>query len=200
VPRFAELYEAFRQPLQAAISCFTRATLLTRPPFTANRAILLWLSQEPAALGRRPAFFLRFAHTYRIAQRAGEWEVQTTSYSYWLLDTHQNELVVYQWDTTGGSKVLTPHLHIRALAALPKVGSTEEPPLTASKEAIDLLVRAHLPTGHILLSQILRMVVDDLGVEPLEADRDRVQQRLVAADEVLRASLAWQSPFRTLGA
>ena len=192
MPQFAELYEAFRQPLQAAISCFTRATLLSPPPFTANQVFPLRLSQEPTALGRRPAFFLRFVHAYQLAQRAGEWEVQTTAYSYWLLDNHQNELVVYQWATAGVSKVVTPHLHIRALAKFTETGPTEEPPLTTSKEAIDLLVRAHLPTGHILLSEILRMAVDDLGVEPLEADRQKVDQRLTTADAVLRASLAWQ--------
>jgi hypothetical protein len=38
----------------------------------------------------------------------------------------------------------------------------------------------------------MRMVIDDLGVEPLEPDRDKLAQRLAAADAVLRASFAWQ--------
>jgi hypothetical protein len=55
------------------------------------------------------------------------------------------------------------------------------------------LVRAHLPTGHVTLAEILRMAVNDLDVEPLETDAAKFQRRLAAADAVARSSLAWQT-------
>ena len=192
VPPLTALYRAFRQPLQAAISCFSRATLQGLRPTAADEALPIWLNEDPTPLGRRAVFSLRFAHEYRIAQRAGKWEVQTTAYAYWLQDRQGNELLLYQWSTAAESKVTTPHLHIRAIAKLTEANLPEVHLPSTSGEAVQRLSRAHLPTGYITLAEILRMAIDDLGVEPLEADPDIVARRLAAADAVLRGSLVWR--------
>jgi len=85
------------------------------------------------------------------------WEVQTTAYSYWLLDRQANELLLYQWVASERNRVATPHLHIRALTRLTGANPSEEQLPTETKAALDLLVSAHLPTGHITFAEILRM-------------------------------------------
>lgn len=185
--RVAELYEAFRRPVQSAIACFTKATLRSRPPFAPNQEFPLELSEARVPLGRNAAYVLRFAQRYRVAQRDGrEWEVQTTAYSYWLLDRAGHELLLYQWIPAGLSPVTTPHLHVGALAH-PHVSA-----LVQAQAPLAPLTRAHLPTGFISLTDILRMAVADLGVEPLERNPRSVAGRLAAADAALRASFVWQ--------
>mgnify|MGYP000383179358 CR=1 FL=1 len=114
----AAAYEAFREPLQAALACLTRATLSGRSPFPLEREHPLELSEVPTPLGRDRGLFLRFAYRYRLAAVTDEdrSEGRTTGYSYWLLDRHGHELLLYQWVPDGPSPVRTPHLHVRALA------------------------------------------------------------------------------------
>lgn len=195
VRRLSDLYEAFRQPFQAAISCFSRATFNSRSPYVSDLAFPMRLSQEPTPLGRVPVLFLQFSHTYRIAQRKNEWEIQTVAYSYWLEDRLRNELLLYQWDPTEGSKVTTPHLHVRPLTMLTNARLTDEQLPTASREVLGRFGKAHLPTGFVTLAEILQMAIVDLGVTPLERDPKKVAERLATADEALRASLRWRSAW-----
>lgn len=192
-PEIWTLSRAFRQPLQSAISCFTRATLQGESSFVADRVFQLRLSEQPTPLGRTSALLLRFAHTYRIARRAGVWEVQTVSYAYWLEDRRGNEFALYQWNPSEGSKVTTPHLHVRPLTMLASARLSEDQFPTASRELLRRFGKAHLPTGFVTLPEILRIAVADLGVAPLERNPTKVADRLDAAEDVLRASVAWRS-------
>lgn len=190
-PSVSDLYEAFRRPLQSAISCFTTATLLADTPYGVDRVRPLRLSGQPTPLGRGAALFLRFAHEIRVAQRADDWEIQTVSYGYWLQDRFGYEFVLYQWETSERSPVTTPHVHVRALTAVATVRPAEAQLPPASHALLGRLGKAHLPTGFVTFPEILRMVVADLGVAPLERNPTKVAERLAAAEDALRASLAW---------
>jgi hypothetical protein len=64
----------------------------------------------------------------------------------------ERECIAYHWHARGASPIVWPHLHVSAPAG----------PLDLS--------RAHLPTGPVALSAVLRCAVGDLGVRPLRRD------------------------------
>ncbi|MGH2562184.1 MAG: hypothetical protein ACRDJH_24250 [Thermomicrobiales bacterium] len=117
------------------------------------------------------------------------WTVRTSSYSYWVYDTDGTELVTYQWEPAGRSPVKTPHVHIgKALGS----GDIPEP----VRRRFARLAAAHLPTGLIPVTDILRSAIRDFGVEPLRRvpgdsatiDWDGIDRLLRAADVALRES------------
>ncbi|MGH2532841.1 MAG: hypothetical protein ACRDJW_11130 [Thermomicrobiales bacterium] len=123
------------------------------------------------------------------AQDGSGWVVRTTSYSYWMYDADGTELVTYQWEPAGRSPVKTPHVHIgKALAS----GDVPE----HIRRRFSRLASAHLPTGLITVTDILRTAIRDFGVEPLRRvpgdsstiDWDGIERLFRAADAALRAS------------
>lgn len=181
---YLEAFHAFRDPLQAAVSCVTTAQITGAWPFPQDREYRLSLSDERARLGRRSTLYFALAHSYRIEPQTGgvePWRIRTTSYSYWLYGGEGHELVVYQWAPASPSPVRTPHLHVgRSLAH----ARLPEP----FRGHVQRLVDTHLPTGFIPFSSILHAVMNDFGLIPLREDRGDVERLLNAADRVLRAS------------
>lgn len=99
---------------------------------------------------------------YRIAEpissRASRWQVEIVGYDYAVYDSDEREVLLYHWHPHGGSAVASPHLHLGNGA---QVGRRE--------------VRdAHLPTGHILLSDLLRLLIVEMGVQPRRQDWDTI--------------------------
>lgn len=93
---------------------------------------------------------------YRVVELEGHrrsWSVRTTGYVY-QLRAEERELVAYHWHPWGLSARTFPHVHIGPAAQL---GFAD-------------LGRAHLPTGHVALADVLRLVIRDLGVEPRRDD------------------------------
>lgn len=68
------------------------------------------------------------------------------------------------------------------------------------RDLLESIAAAHLPTGPIPFSDVLRMVVRDFGVEPVRhpgetaaAARDAAEHSFAEAGAALRASFAWWS-------
>ena len=80
---------------------------------------------------------------------------------YALYDVDGREVVAYHWHPEGRSGVTTPHLHLGTGAS---VGRRD-------------LAGAHLPTGRILLEDVLRLGVAELGVRPLRRDWREILER-----------------------
>jgi hypothetical protein len=115
-------------------------------------------------LSSQDRIHLRFAHYYRIVEdpELGQrWRVITTGYVYSLDDANLQEILAFHWHPTGRSPVIEPHLHLGPGA---RVG-------------YDRLHRAHIPTGHITIQEVLLLAINDLGVEPL-IDREAALQTL----------------------
>lgn len=107
---------------------------------------------------------LRFAHYYRViedTEARRRWRVATTGYIYSLDDANLQEIVAYHWHPDRRSPITEPHLHLGPGA---RVG-------------YDRLHRAHIPTGHITIQDVLLLAINDLGVEPL-IDRETALQTL----------------------
>ena len=104
---------------------------------------------------------LRLEQYYRIAEPPlprTRWQVEIVGYDYAVYDSDEREILLYHWHPRGGSPVATPHLHLGNGA---QVGRRE--------------VRgAHLPTGHVPLSDLLRLLIEEMGVQPRRQDWDTV--------------------------
>jgi len=113
--------------------------------------------------------FLQYtvSHTPGIP-RGAAYVVQTFGYRYEVTDPSGRELFVYHWHPEGSSHIREPHLHI---LASPFTLLIEEFRQGAPELAID---KAHFPTGQIVLPDVIRLLIEDLGVKPRNADWRRV--------------------------
>lgn len=152
------------------MSCVAKAVVIGRPPFPPDASHTLTLSEDPAPLGRELLLSVRHRCTLAdVGSGADRWELRTVGYSYRLSDADDRELVIYQWDPDPASRspVDHPHLHIGRSVAHPTL-----PP--GFRERIERLVKAHLPTGFVMLPAVLRVAIEDFGVEPSRPDWDSV--------------------------
>jgi hypothetical protein len=86
------------------------------------------------------------------------WHVISSGYSYSLSDATGQEIIAYHWHPGGRSPIGFPHLHIEA-------GAHVRNPQVA---------RAHLPTGRILLEEVLRLTIREFGVQTLHDDWEQI--------------------------
>jgi hypothetical protein len=105
-------------------------------------------------------------HGYEVvhtAESRAPYNVQSQRYAYEILDREGREILVFHWHPHGAGNVSTPHLHISGMRpiALPnRPDGTIPAPLDVSN--------AHLPTGRIVLEDVIGMLIRDIGVAPLE--------------------------------
>lgn len=73
------------------------------------------------------------------------------------------ELAAYHWHPDGTSRVRSPHLHVLT-------GADAD----GGDRGHIKLREVHFPTGFVPLSDILRMLIEEFGVEPQRADWSQV--------------------------
>ena len=157
-----EAIEAFMQPLQRSLSCITDAVLNYRS--YSNKG---YPSQEPLPLTINNGYpvpllidddlFLSFSMSYHVAPDSkgrGPWEVAIVGYSYSLDDRDHKEILAYHWHPDTRNSVDFPHMHLGA-----GTGMTRQE-----------LFRAHLPTGHIALVDMIRLTITEFGTQALRGD------------------------------
>jgi len=99
---------------------------------------------------------------------ARQLEAVTTAYSHVLRDPDGNEIVAYHWHPDGVSSVRHPHLHL----------SNQIRPIELGRNQAPLpLADMHLATGVVPLAHVVRMLIEEFGVEPLRDDWDAVLPR-----------------------
>ncbi|MBI4214029.1 MAG: hypothetical protein HY534_06950 [Chloroflexi bacterium] len=165
----------FIEPLQKAISCVTREVFSTTgyERRLEPHALTLARGQNVRLQGAARLFFraaLHFGHA-QASGVLGPWKVSTAGYYYTLL-TNEEELLAFHWHPTARGEINWPHLHLGPSA---QVGHAS-------------LQRAHVPTGRVALEDILRLAIDELGVQPL---RDDWQQVLAQAQEGFERARSW---------
>ncbi len=96
-------------------------------------------------------------------------------YSYRLLERNGRELLVFHWhpDPTVPAPTF-PHLHVSARLVVPNpAGDPDTLPLD----------KLHLPTGHVSLPAVVRMLIEEFAVRPLTPTW---QARLTEAEATLQ--------------
>lgn len=140
------------------------------------------LVEGPVRMGRRPHLLLSLRHIYAFqhvpedAER-GPWKVTSLAYSYELLDLNERRVIAYHWhpDTAPTSE----HLHFGRQFAHSSLPEDVRMHATA-------LVRAHLPTERVSLESVVRLAIDELGVEPLRSDWNAILNETVDAFKTYR--------------
>jgi hypothetical protein len=130
----------------------------TRNPVTREAFVhdlLLGANPAPLSGAGRVALFVRYRFVLAAdAASRRHWRVRIIGYFHTLREIDGPELFGYHWHPEGASHETAPHLH---LGAALRPGRTD-------------ILKAHLPTSHVHLPDILRFAIRDLGVRPLRRD------------------------------
>ena len=151
----ADAVNNYRHGIQRAISCVTTSVANVAggyypSPFPHRLTIN---NGESVTLGGHSQFMFGLQQNYRIVESeetGTPWRVDVIGYDYVIYDAEQREVLLYHWHPRGNSPVETPHLHLEQGA---QVGRAE-------------IRDAHLPTGDVSLSAILRVLIEEMGVQP----------------------------------
>ena len=159
----AEAVNNYQSEVQRLVSSVTDAVVGVGGGYypSPNPHFLTMSGGLPVALSGPSRLTLRLQQNYRIAESgvAGEgWQVDVVGYNYAVLDSELAEVLLYHWHPVSNSRVKSPHLHLKQGA---KVGRVE--------------VRdAHLPTGEVSLSAVLRVLIEEIGVNPRRSDWESI--------------------------
>ncbi len=161
----AEAVNNYVDAANRLVSCVTDSIVSVAGGYhpAAVPLILALNNGQPVMLGGASNFRLQLQQTYRIiapTARGDLWTVQVTGYAYAILDSEQQEVLVYHWHPRGNSPVVMPHLHL------------ERGALVGHPEVRD----AHLPTGVISIGVFLRLLIEELLVEPARPDWGAILQ------------------------
>jgi len=165
--------ETIAAAARLALSSITHARLL--PGRVRGRDDRTLATTNPAALaadGALRGVALAVRVSVRFDPVAG---ASIAGYSYRLLERNGRELLVFHWhpDPTVPAPTF-PHLHVsaRLTVATPR-GEPDALPLA----------KLHLPTGHVSLPAVVRMLIEEFAVRPLTSTW---QARLMEAEATLR--------------
>lgn len=182
----ASASRAFQAALQTVTSTVTNANLIVSPKsYQTNILYSITFSPtgEPVRLrassGAWSDLLLGLTHQFRIVDEVNtdhgpEWRVTTAAYEYYVYDSQCGELLGFHWQpgsTYRGPD--RPHLHVSAQLPIrtdAHGGARNQP-----------LHRLHIPTRQVTLESVVRMLIDDFGVQPVRADWDR---RLTDSEQV----------------
>ena len=109
---------------------------------------------------------MNIAQECRIKQSPGQgdpYAVLVTGYVYIFTLPIGTEILAYHWHPDGHSHIVDPHLHIG--------------PATIGTNAAyrpGAMHKAHFPTGFVPLASVIRMTIEELGVEPRRPDWDAI--------------------------
>lgn len=94
---------------------------------------------------------------------AREFGVTTVAYEYRLTDTEGQEILAFHWHPQGLSRVTHPHLHLSGRLAPLQVG-----------RGLDTIQLGdiHIPTGYVLPEDVVRLLIEELGVRSRLPDWD----------------------------
>lgn len=194
-----EAVQCFVDDLQAAVYRVTPAILRAYGPFSFAESIGRLALSEPIARlnGGNGRCGLSLAMRFRVAPAASKedrWEIQTFAYVYQLyLD--DREIIAYHWDHEGASTggVTIPHAHFGKELPHPTMSRED-------REAIGSIAAAHMPTGLVSFTDVLRMVTRDFGVELNRLQGETIDDALVGVDRALStAEAALQASFDWVG-
>lgn len=167
--------DAFLKQLRRAIGCIAEAEV-RGSGYALGK--LQSITLIPRGGGAKNAIHLRTTdghrdillavyHQYTVGHLPGDpqrgpYKVSSAYYSYELTDREWQEILVYQWHPEGVSDITAPHLHVPRTVPIP-LAQTSPPRAVA-------LGGVHLPTGRILLEDLVETLIRDMGVEPRRRD------------------------------
>ena len=147
--------------LQRLVSCVTPSVVTAElhQPFPVPHSATI-NDGDPVLMSGASRLQLAFRQSFIIeeSEQDSSWRVVVGSYSYEVHDADGSEVLLYHWHPRGNSPVVIPHLH-----------------LEQGTGVIREVVRdAHLPTGEVSLNAVLRVLIEEMGVNPRRPDWDSI--------------------------
>jgi hypothetical protein len=147
----AQAIEAQRHSVARALRCLTRTPVRIGGGRRAGNPVVILLGDgSPVAMSGDSG--ISFSVLEQLAVRSDDsgWHARPLAYAY-TLTTADSELLAFHWHPAGPTEIRTPHLHVGARI---QVGERWLP-------------KAHIPTGLVTLTDILVLLVEELGVRAL---------------------------------
>jgi hypothetical protein len=148
----------FGAALDAAIGCVAITKVpARREPGSDHDLLAFETPGEAVQLRSRLGLGLRVRLRARVGpveDDPGRWQVQIVAYQYALLDREAREYLAYHWHPEGSSHVTEPHLHLGP----------------AAEVGVPVLAAAHLPTGPVSLTALVRLAIHGLDARSLRTD------------------------------
>jgi len=170
-----EATHAFLEKLQLALSCVTGAVLNNRGgSYVSETPHVVTLRDGSAErLSTEDDIWLGVTMQYRLVEDdgpRGPWRVKTTAYVYSVEDGAGQEYVAYHWHPQL-PRYTRPHVHVRG--------------------PHDHWHKMHMPTGRVALEDVLRLLIEEIGVDPRRDDWSDVLDSTQAGFEAWRT---WPAP------
>jgi hypothetical protein len=152
--------EQFRLTIGRALSCLTNVVpKLDRFDPTKDLHVATLDGQDPVvfatAYGRQVGLIVTIQYRVVNDPGAGGWLVRMAAYEYKVTDEQGRELLVYHWHPEWQGEHDFAHLHLQHQLLSSAWGLFED---------------KHLPTARIALADVLRLLLQDLGVAPNRDD------------------------------
>jgi len=143
-----------------------------------NKAMLSFRrSDKPVAapLRSKSLFFYVGQNVEVEKDGSGEWRLRTVQYRYWIQgdDSENTDSWFFRFEYV--SRKIRSKTHPRHHLHLPCT-------LECGGQTISLK-RAHIPTGWVTLEEVIRFIINDLGVKPKSDDWDKI---LLKSEEQFR--------------
>ena len=156
-----EVEANYLENLQRLVSCVTPSVVTAElhQPFPIPHSATI-NDGDPVRLIGASRLQLAFRQSFVIeeTEQGSSWQVVVGSYSYEIHDSDGREVLLYHWHPRVNSPVVIPHLHLEQGA---QIGRAE--------------VRdAHLPTGGVSLNAVLRVLIEEMGVNPRRPDWESI--------------------------
>jgi hypothetical protein len=102
-----------------------------------------------------------------------QYTTRIVSYEYRLIDHDDREILAFHWHPVGLSDVVDPHLHLSSRLNPIEIGRNQE-----SLNLADM----HIPTGFVMLEDVVRLLVAEFGIAPRRDDwHDLLRENRMAA-------------------
>lgn len=166
----AQAIDNFKNDLQMALGCLTAGRLsipATKSYTTGFEYVVALQRGEDVELKgpNRISLFAtqRFTVVETSDEERGPFKVRTTNYVY-AIKYRDEEILNYHWtpDVTDGQRTY-PHLHIGRSVV------SRDCPVKA-----DDFSHLHIPTGRVSIESIVRLLIEEFAVEPLNANWEAV--------------------------
>jgi hypothetical protein len=133
------------------VSCICRTPI--QRAFEVNRRVgrISFPNEAAVPVAGRHNLSLKVFHAFDVSEDPTGWRVRSRAYAYYVLARERGEIIAFHWHPDRGLVAL-PHAHFKTL----------NDPFPMGK--------AHMPTGRISMEAVIRLLIDELAVEPLRRD------------------------------
>jgi len=150
--------QAHLDPLNLIVSCISHTPILKTADGPQHAGHAGFPDDAAVPLRGQHRLSLRIFHAYEATGEATGWRTRTRAYLDHVYADDGREFIAFHWHPERGRFVL-PHAHFGSL----------NDPLPMGK--------VHIPTGRTSLEAVVRLLIEELGVQPVRRDWRRMLDR-----------------------